>query len=114
MMQAMQATIPELVAGALAEDVGDGDITTDATVPAGARARATITQKSPGVVFGIDIAEQVFRALDPGVALERLTAEGQWREGGPVLRVEGSAPGDPDRRADRAQLLGRACRALRR
>ena len=41
-----------LVARALAEDIGTGDVTTEATVPAGARARATITQKAPGVIFG--------------------------------------------------------------
>jgi nicotinate-nucleotide pyrophosphorylase (carboxylating) len=86
-----QTGIEELVARALAEDVGDGDVTTAATVPAGARARATITQKAPGVVFGLDAAEQTFRSLDPDVALERLVAEGEWREGGPVLRIEGSA-----------------------
>jgi nicotinate-nucleotide pyrophosphorylase (carboxylating) len=86
-----QTVIEELVARALAEDVGDGDVTTAATVPADARARATITQKAPGVVFGLDAAEQTFRTLDPDVALERLVAEGQWRDGGPVLRIEGSA-----------------------
>ena len=86
-----QTVIGDLVARALAEDVGDGDVTTAATVPADARARATITQKAPGVVFGLDAAEQTFRSLDPELALERLVDEGVWREGGPVLRIEGSA-----------------------
>jgi nicotinate-nucleotide pyrophosphorylase (carboxylating) len=86
-----QTTIGDLVARALAEDVGDGDVTTAATVPADARARATITQKAPGVVFGLDAAEQTFRSLDPDLAIERLVDEGVWREGGPVLRIEGSA-----------------------
>jgi len=84
-------TTDEIVARALAEDVGDGDVTTTATVPEDARARARITQKAPGVVFGLDVAERTFRALDPEVAFERLTAEGQWREGGPVLQIEGSS-----------------------
>jgi nicotinate-nucleotide pyrophosphorylase (carboxylating) len=83
--------ISEIVARALAEDVGDGDVTTAATVPESARGRALITQKAPGVVFGMDAGEQTFRALDPGIAIERLTAEGKWRDGGPVLRIEGSA-----------------------
>jgi nicotinate-nucleotide pyrophosphorylase (carboxylating) len=86
-------TIPEVVARALAEDVGDGDVTTAATVPEDARARATITQKAPGVVFGLDVAEQTFRAVDPGVVFERMALEGEWREGGLVLRLEGSARG---------------------
>ncbi len=87
----IEATSAEIVARALAEDVGEGDVTTAATVPGAARARAIITQKAPGVVFGIDTAEQVFRALDAAVAIERLTAEGNWRECGPVLGIEGSA-----------------------
>jgi nicotinate-nucleotide pyrophosphorylase (carboxylating) len=86
-----QTAIGDLVARALAEDVGDGDVTTAATVPADARARATITQKAPGVVFGLDAAEQTFRSLDPDLAIERLVDEGIWREQGPVLLIQGSA-----------------------
>jgi nicotinate-nucleotide pyrophosphorylase (carboxylating) len=84
-------TIADLVARALAEDVGSGDLTTNAIVPADARARATISQKAPGVVFGLEPAEQTFRQLDSQIAVERLVEEGVWRDGGPVLRVEGSA-----------------------
>ena len=83
--------IPEIVARALAEDLGSGDVTTAATVAPETRARALITQKRPGVVFGLDAAEATFRALDREVSLERLVTEGQWREGGPVLRIEGRA-----------------------
>jgi nicotinate-nucleotide pyrophosphorylase (carboxylating) len=83
--------IEDAVARALAEDVGDGDVTTAATVPEGARARALITQKAPGVVFGIEVAEAAFRALDAEAAVERLAREGEWREGGPVMQVEGRA-----------------------
>ena len=76
---------------ALAEDVGDGDVTTAATVPSEARARATISQKAPGVIYGLDVAIETFRALDPEVVFERLVDEGVWREGGPVLALVGSA-----------------------
>jgi nicotinate-nucleotide pyrophosphorylase (carboxylating) len=86
-----QRLIEETVARALAEDVGDGDVTTAATVPAGARAFARITQKAPGVVFGLDLAETAFRALDPDANIERLAAEGTWRDNGPVMTVEGAA-----------------------
>ncbi len=81
----------DIVARALAEDVRTGDVTTAATVPDGARAAALITQKAPGVVFGLDLAEEAFRALDPEIGFERLGNEGEWREGGPILRIEGSA-----------------------
>jgi nicotinate-nucleotide pyrophosphorylase (carboxylating) len=83
--------IRDTVARALAEDIGDGDVTSEAIVPADARARALITQKAPGVVFGLQVAEEAFRQLDPGVTFERLVPEGSWREGGPVLGLEGLA-----------------------
>ena len=83
--------LDDVVRRALAEDVGAGDLTTSATVPPGARARARITQKQPGVVFGLDAAEATFGALDPDARIERLVAEGEWRDGGPVLDVEGAA-----------------------
>jgi nicotinate-nucleotide pyrophosphorylase (carboxylating) len=81
----------DVVRRALAEDVGDGDITTLATVSEDATAQATITQKAPGVIFGLDGAERAFRELDPGVRLQRATAEGEWRDHGEVLHIEGSA-----------------------
>ena len=80
-----------IVRAALDEDVGAGDVTTAATVPPGARARARITQKAPGVVFGLAAAEAVFRALDAEVRIERHVAEGEWREGGRVLHLEARA-----------------------
>jgi nicotinate-nucleotide pyrophosphorylase (carboxylating) len=80
-----------VVRRALNEDVGAGDVTTRATVPAGVRARARITQKQPGVLFGIDGAELAFAVLDPGATFARRAPEGEWRNAGPVLEVEGSA-----------------------
>ena len=81
--------LADTVARALAEDLGTGDVTSAATVDENARARAEITQKAPGVLFGLDAAEEAFRQLDPEVAIERLAPEGEWREGGPVLAVAG-------------------------
>ncbi len=86
-----QDLLRRIVAAALAEDVGAGDVTTLATVPADARARGTIAQKAPGVVYGLDAAEEAFRQVDAGVGCERLVDEGVWRESGPVLRVDGPA-----------------------
>jgi nicotinate-nucleotide pyrophosphorylase (carboxylating) len=96
----------ELIDRALAEDVGPGDVTTEATVAADVRGRATITQKADGVIYGLDVAEAVFRRLDPAARVARPGPEGEWREKGapgvgpegewraaaaPVLRVEGEA-----------------------
>ena len=83
--------LTELISHALAEDVGTGDATTDATVSPEARAKAGIVQKAPGAIYGLDAAEAVFMRLDPDARCERLVEEGVWREGGPVLVVEGRA-----------------------
>ena len=84
--------LQEIVRAALAEDVGSGDATTLATVDATAQARATITQKAPGVVFGLDAAERTFTELDQSVRFERLCPEGVWQDPGTkVLHIEGQA-----------------------
>src|SRR5436305_8772841 len=78
---------------ALAEDVGSGDRTTDATVPAEARARARIRQKQPGVIAGLDVARAVFERVEPALRFEARTSEGVWREEGLVAEIEGPARG---------------------
>jgi nicotinate-nucleotide pyrophosphorylase (carboxylating) len=81
----------DLIERALAEDVGSGDITSAAVVPEGARTRATIEQRAPGVLAGLGVAEAVFRRLDAGTAWLALAPEGEWREPGPAAQVEGAA-----------------------
>jgi nicotinate-nucleotide pyrophosphorylase (carboxylating) len=69
----------ELVTRALAEDVGAGDVTSQAAVPEGARARARIVQKQPGVVFGFAVVTETMRQC--GVEdIDNLVVEGQWRD----------------------------------
>ena len=98
----------ELVDRALAEDVGTGDVTAAATVPAGARGVAVITQKAPGVISGLDAAAAVFRRLDPEAVIERLGPEGEWREPpAPVLRIEGRARALLTAERTALNLLGR-------
>jgi nicotinate-nucleotide pyrophosphorylase (carboxylating) len=88
----LDAVTAELVRGALQEDVGTGDVTTAATVDAAVQADALITQKAPGAIYGLNVAEAVFAALDSHVRCERLVEEGVWREqGGPVLLISGRA-----------------------
>jgi len=84
----------DLVGRALAEDVGPGDITSTATVPADAIARARIVQKQPGVVFGLGVAAEAFHRTGAG-DLERLAEEGEWRAEVPleVAAITGSACG---------------------
>jgi nicotinate-nucleotide pyrophosphorylase (carboxylating) len=75
----MDPSLRDLVARALAEDLGPGDITAEAVVPADAAATARIVQKEAGVVYGLDAAAEVFRQVGGG-ELERLAAEREWRE----------------------------------
>ena len=75
--------LQEIVARALAEDLGSGDVTSRATVPAEARARARIVQKQPGVAYGLAAVAETMRQC--GVeAVDNLVVEGQWREEVPV------------------------------
>jgi nicotinate-nucleotide pyrophosphorylase (carboxylating) len=98
----------DLIDRALAEDVGTGDVTAEATVPAEARAVARITQKAPGVISGLAVAEAVFRRLDPDVRVERLGPEAEWREApAPVLRLEGRARALLTAERTALNLLGR-------
>jgi nicotinate-nucleotide pyrophosphorylase (carboxylating) len=82
----------ELVARALAEDLGSGDITSNATVPQGARGKAEILQKQPGVVFGLEVAAEAFSQAGAG-RLSVREPEGRWRDSvpAPVAEVEGPA-----------------------
>jgi nicotinate-nucleotide pyrophosphorylase (carboxylating) len=82
----------ELVAKALLEDLGSGDLTAAAVVPEDAIAQATITQKEAGVVFGLDVASEVFRQTGAG-GLEPQESEGEWRGEVPaaIARVGGPA-----------------------
>ncbi len=84
----LEPGVEELVMRALAEDVGLRDVTTEATVEPGARARGRIEQKQAGVMFGLEVATAVFRRLDPLVRVTPLAAEGKWREEVPVTVAE--------------------------
>jgi len=69
-------TLERAVYAALAEDVGEGDVTTEATVDADAVGTAELLVKEPGVVCGLAAVEVVFRALDGDVRFEPLVEEG--------------------------------------
>ena len=67
----------DLIDVALAEDLGDGDLTTRAVVPEGARARAEIRQKEPGMIAGLRVAQAVFERVDPELDLRGALPRGQ-------------------------------------
>lgn len=77
---------------ALEEDLGSGDVTTLATVPATVTARALMVARQPLVLAGVSLAEAAFRELDSTLHLERHCQDGQAASRGQVLlRVEGAA-----------------------
>jgi nicotinate-nucleotide pyrophosphorylase (carboxylating) len=90
----MDDSVRELVARALEEDLGSGDITSRATVSEDARAEATIVRKQTGIVFGLDVAREAFAQVG-AEEFEELEPEGQWSDLVPteVARVGGSARG---------------------
>jgi nicotinate-nucleotide pyrophosphorylase (carboxylating) len=90
-MATVQDELQALVVRALAEDVGSGDVTSEATVDADVRGHARIHQKAPGVVYGLQVAALTFRQLDPEAEIIFTGPEAEWREDGPVMEVVGSA-----------------------
>jgi nicotinate-nucleotide pyrophosphorylase (carboxylating) len=80
-------TLERVVLAALAEDVGRGDVTTEATVGADAMGTAELVVREPGVVCGLRAAEATFRALDPGLEFESLVPEGGAVEAATAVAV---------------------------
>ena len=86
--------IMPIIARALAEDVGDGDVTTKWTVPFAKRADAAIIAKADGVIAGLDVARWVFEAIDEAIAFAARVKDGDRVGAGDVLvEVSGSARG---------------------
>lgn len=84
--------VDEIVRRALLEDIGAGDITTEATIPADKLCTAVIIAKEEGVLCGQSVAQAVFRIMDPSLTYEVLVAEGsRVTPGLEVARITGSA-----------------------
>lgn len=85
--------VESAVAAALAEDLGQaGDLTSQATLSAEMRARATISAREAGVVAGLDLAAAAFRLVGDGVAFTPVCADGDRVEaGGIVAEIDGPA-----------------------
>src|SRR4051794_12677878 len=82
----------EIVRRALAEDLGWGDVTTEATVPSELRAKGIILAKSPCVIAGLEVAAEVFTQLDPGCTFERRRKDSDACQPGDIVaEVHGGA-----------------------
>lgn len=86
------AYITELIAQALAEDVGTGDVTVAATIPANATGKARIVAKQDLVCAGLPLAERVFDMLDPDIEVQWKASDGQSvKRGQELLHLFGLA-----------------------
>lgn len=77
--------LAELVELALREDLGAGDVTTEAAVPAGRRVRARVVAKARGVVAGTETMRAVYQRVDPEVRVDVRTPDGSAVEPGDVI-----------------------------
>jgi len=102
--------INEIVARALAEDIGTGDLTSIAAVPAEVRAEAAFVLREPAVVCGLPVARAVFAAVDPALELRALLPEGARAEAGATIAtVLGPARGLLSGERVALNLLQRMC-----
>jgi nicotinate-nucleotide pyrophosphorylase (carboxylating) len=81
----------DLLRSFLSEDIGTGDVTTEATVPTGVRARGEVVAKAPLVLAGIDLFTEVFRLLDPGAVCEVASHDGDELSPGHIPAIVGAS-----------------------
>lgn len=108
MLTLAQEELREAVGRALAEDIGSGDVTTLALVPASAIGQADLVAREPLVLAGLPLAEAAFRELSQAVRLQRRAADGQRLAAGSIL-LHLAGPARPLLSAERVALnfLGR-------
>lgn len=89
-MLTYKANLDELIRMALREDVGDGDHSTLACIPANAQGKAKMVAKKPGVLCGAEVGRHVFELVDERLHVELLKKDGDCLEKGDVVMlVEG-------------------------
>ena len=99
-----------LVERALAEDLGPGDVTSEATLSADAEGRARIEARERLVVCGLEVAAEVFRGVDATLHFEVCEAEGSVVEAGaPLARVSGRFRAILEGERTALNFLGRLC-----
>jgi nicotinate-nucleotide pyrophosphorylase (carboxylating) len=82
--------VKHFISQAIAEDLGQGDITTEALIPKTQRGKASIIAKANGIIAGIEIAKQVFLKVDPELKLAILIEDGtEVKPGDIVAKIEG-------------------------
>jgi len=82
--------VEQLIDQAMAEDLGQGDVTTEALIPKAQQGRASIIAKARGIIAGVEVAKQVFLKADPELKLAILIEDGtEVKPGDIVTKIEG-------------------------
>jgi nicotinate-nucleotide pyrophosphorylase (carboxylating) len=85
-------TVDKIIKGALEEDLGWGDVTTDSTIPSEAAIKGNFIAKEQGIVCGIEVCKRVFEIMDSSIDFEIMMADGQKVQKGDILaKISGSA-----------------------
>lgn len=88
----MDQIVKEIIKRALEEDIGTGDITTEAIIPGNAKAKGEFVVKDTGVIAGLGVAKEVFRQIDETIGFEKFFKEGDKVDRGDrVAKVSGRA-----------------------
>ncbi len=88
----MKDKLPAIIKAALDEDIATGDITTQAVIPAGKKAKGYFLVKNEGIIAGLSVAEKVFHTLDKKIFFKVILADGAPVKPGDIAaEVEGSA-----------------------
>lgn len=81
-----------LIANAIREDVGDGDHSSLACIPASAQGKAKLLVKDEGIIAGVEFAKMIFHYVDPNLAIETFIVDGSpVKYGDVVFHVSGSS-----------------------
>ncbi len=82
-----QEQIDPIIERALAEDIANGDITSEAIIPKGLYGKASLLIKEPGVLAGIEVAGRVFKKVDPDLEVTYIIRDGEAMEVGDVAAL---------------------------
>ena len=92
--QLFEEQVANIIDLALDEDLGHGDVTTEALIPPDLKGKASVLIKEPGVLAGIKIAGKVFRRVDPSLEMKTLIKDGtRVQPGDVVATVSGGVAG---------------------
>ncbi|HYE12560.1 MAG TPA: carboxylating nicotinate-nucleotide diphosphorylase [Patescibacteria group bacterium] len=85
-------TVDRIIKGALEEDLGWGDVTTDSTIPPEAVIKGNFITKEQGILCGIEVCKRVFEMMDSSIDFEIMKLDGQKVQKGDIIaKISGSA-----------------------